>query len=99
MEAVMAATAKKEDNINMRVTPERLDLLKRAAETCGKSLTSFILEAAEYSAQKTLMDQRFMHVDAEVFDSVVEAISQPAKLHPELAKLLKNGSEWATSDR
>jgi uncharacterized protein (DUF1778 family) len=55
-----------------------------------------MIEAATCSVEKTLSDQSF--VDAEVFDSIVEAISQPAKPHPELAKLLKNSSEWATSD-
>jgi uncharacterized protein (DUF1778 family) len=95
----MSAKAKRDNNLNMRIAPEQLELIKRAADTCGKSLSSFVLEAATYSAQKTLMDQRFMHLDAEIFDSVVETISRPAKLHPELANLLQNGSEWATSDR
>jgi uncharacterized protein (DUF1778 family) len=99
MEAAMAATAKRDNNINMRIAPEQLDLIKRAADTCGKSLSSFVIEAATYSAQKTLMDQRFMNLDADLFDSVAETISKPAQVHPELAALLKNGSVWATSDR
>lgn len=94
----MSATAKRDNNINMRIAPEQLDLIKRAAETCGKSLSSFVIEAATFSAQKALLDQRFMHLDQALFDSVADAVSQPAKLHPELADLLKNGSKWATSD-
>lgn len=94
----MTASLKKE-NMNVRITSDELELIKRAAETCGKSLSSFVIEAATYSAQKALMDQRFLHLDAELFDSVAETISQPARVHPELAALLKNGSQWATSDR
>jgi uncharacterized protein (DUF1778 family) len=92
------SAARKQSNVNVRVTPDELELMKRGAETCGKSLSSFVVEAATYSAQKALLDQRFMHLDAELFDSVVEMISQPAEAHPKLAALLKNDSRWATSE-
>ncbi|MCW7544318.1 DUF1778 domain-containing protein [Aurantimonas litoralis] len=89
---------KKENNLNVRIKSDELALIKRAAETCGKSLSSFVIEAATFSAQKELMDQRFLHLDAALFDSIAETISQPAKVHPELASLLRNGSQWATSE-
>ena len=94
----MTASLKKE-NMNVRIAADELELIKRAADACGKSLSSFVIEAATYSDQKALMDQRFLHLDAELFDSVAETISQPARVHPELAALLKNGSQWATSNR
>ncbi|MCQ8783674.1 type II toxin-antitoxin system TacA family antitoxin [Mangrovibrevibacter kandeliae] len=93
------ALAKKKDNFTARIAPDDLELIKRAAETCGKSLSAFVIEAATFSAQKALMDQRFLHLDAELFDSLSETISQPAQVHPELAELLRNGSQWATSER
>jgi uncharacterized protein (DUF1778 family) len=89
---------KKENNINVRIKSDELALIRRAAEASGKSLSSFVIEAATSRAQKELMDQRFLHLDAAVFDSVAETLSQPARVHPELAALLKDGSRWATSE-
>lgn len=92
-------SALKKDNMNVRIAEDELDLLKRAAESCGKSLSGFVLEAAVFSAQKTLMDQRFMYLDADVFDDVLRQVSQPAKVHPKLAAVMKAGDTWATSKR
>ncbi|WP_102960681.1 DUF1778 domain-containing protein [Mangrovicella endophytica] len=91
--------AKKKDNFTARIAPKDLELIKRAAETSGKSVSTFVIEAATRSAEKALMDQRFLHLEGDLFDTISEAISRPARVHPELAELLQNGSEWATSDR
>lgn len=91
--------ARKQDSLNFRITSDELELIKRAAKACGQNLSSFVIEAATYSAQKALMDQRFMHLDADVFDSVSDLLSQPPTVHPELAALLQTGCQWATSDR
>lgn len=91
------SAALKKDNINVRITPDDLDLIRRGADACGKSLSAFVVEAASYSAQKALLDQRFMHVPADVFDAFNEAVSQPAKVHPELQKLFRTPVKWATS--
>ena len=93
------AAPKKESNLNVRIKSDDLALIRRAAETCGKSLSSFVIEAATLSAQKELLNQRFLHLDAVLFDEIAETLSRPAKVHPELAKLLRNGSQWATSEQ
>ena len=89
----------KKDNLNVRIASDELELIKRAAEASGKSVSSFVIEAATISAQKALMDQRFFHLDGDLFESVAEAVSQPGRVHPKLAALLKNGGKWATSNR
>ena len=88
---------KKASNINVRIASDELALIKRAAEASGKSLSSFVIEAATASAEKELMDQRFLHLDAALFDSVAETLAQPARVHPDLAALLRDDSRWATS--
>lgn len=93
-----AVSALKKDNMNVRVAEDELDLIKRAAESCGKSLSSFVLEAAMFSAQKALMDQQFLYLDADIFDDVLKQVSQPAKAHPRLAALMKAENLWATSE-
>lgn len=83
------AAASKTGNINLRISAEHDALVRRAADACGQSLTSFVMEAAVDRAQSCLLDQRFIHVSADVFDSVTETINQPAHVHPELVKLFR----------
>ena len=85
---------RKESNINVRIAADELDLVKRGAEVCGKSLSSFVIEAATYSAQKALLDQRFIGVSAEVFESISDRLGQPGVANDELAKLLDAKVEW-----
>ncbi len=51
-----------------------------------------------FSAQKALMDQRFLYLDAEIFDDVLKQVSRPAKANPKLAALMKTENKWATSE-
>ena len=87
--------AARTDNLNLRISPEDRALILRAAEACGKHLSSFVLEAARDHAQSVLLDQRFMRVPSEVFDQVLEVVNQPPKPHPELASLFKRKPAWS----
>ena len=87
--------AAKTDNLNVRISPEDHALVRRAAEACGENLTQFVLDAAVSKAQQSLMDQRFLRVSADVFDSVIELVDQPARPHPELVKLFKKNPVWS----
>ncbi len=86
--------AKKGETINLRMDAKTRDVISRAAAICGKSVTSFMTEAAYSSAQRELLDQRFVGVDAAVFDAVEDLLSQPAKVHAELVDLFKTNRDW-----
>ena len=88
------ASAKKEETVNLRMDSKTRDVISRAAAICGKSLTSFMTEAAYHSAQRELLDQRFFGVDATVFDSVEALLAEPAKVQPKLVELFKSNREW-----
>jgi uncharacterized protein (DUF1778 family) len=88
------SAVKKEETVNLRMDSKTRDVISRAAAICGKSVTSFMTEAAYYSAQKELLDQRFVGVDATVFDSVEALLSEPAKVRPKLVELFKSNREW-----
>lgn len=51
----MPATLKKE-NLNVRIAPEKLELIRRGAKASGKSVSAFVVEAASSSAEKALLD-------------------------------------------
>lgn len=86
--------SKKDETINLRMDARTRDVISRAAAIRGKSLTSFMTEAAYSSAQKELLDQRFVGVDATVFDAVENLLAEPAKGHPRLVELFRENREW-----
>lgn len=86
--------SRKDETISLRMDARTREVISRAAAICGKSVTSFMTEAAYSSAQKELLDQRFVGVDATVFDAVETLLSEPAKVHPRLVELFKANREW-----
>ena len=68
------AALRKSRTVNLRIDPEAHDLIARAAQVSGKSITAFMTEASVHSAQEELLDQRFIGVSAEV---VLFAFSAP----------------------
>lgn len=85
---------KKTRTVNLRIEPEAHDLIARAAEVCGKSITAFMTEASVYSAQEELLDQRFIGVSADVFEAVNEQLSAPGVARDNLVKLFQTKMEW-----
>lgn len=86
---------RKSRTVNLRFEPEAHELIARAADICGKSVTAFITEASVYSAQEELLDQRFIGVSADVFESVSEQLAAPGVARDELVKLFATKTEWA----
>jgi uncharacterized protein (DUF1778 family) len=92
---VMAMVAlRKSETINLRIDAGTRDVIARAAEISGKSLTAFMTEAAFATAQKELLDQRFIGVDATVFDAVEDLLGEPAQVNEKLSALLKSNRKW-----
>jgi uncharacterized protein (DUF1778 family) len=87
-------TAKKQETLTLRMDSKTREVIARAAAISGKSMTSFMTEAAYSSARKELLDQRFLGVDATVFDAVETLLSEPARVQPKLAELLKSNRDW-----
>ncbi|MEY9627089.1 type II toxin-antitoxin system TacA family antitoxin [Sinorhizobium fredii] len=85
---------RKTRTVNLRIDPEVHDLIARAAEVCGKSITAFMTEASVYTAQEELLDQRFIGVSAEVFEAVSDKLAAPGVARDELVKLLQSKVEW-----
>jgi uncharacterized protein (DUF1778 family) len=85
---------KKTRTINLRIEPEAHDLIARAADVCGKSITAFMTEASVYSAQEELLDQRFIGVSAQVFDAVNEKLAAPGVARDRLVSLFESKVDW-----
>lgn len=55
---------RKSATINLRVEEGARDVIARAAEVSGKSLTAFMTDAAHSAAEQELLSQRFLRLRA-----------------------------------
>ncbi|EUB95252.1 protein of unknown function DUF1778 [Rhizobium sp. CF080] len=85
---------RKNETINLRIDASTREVIARAAEISGKSLSAFMTEAALATAQKELLDQRFIGVDATMFDAVESLLGEPAQVNEKLSALLKSNRQW-----
>jgi uncharacterized protein (DUF1778 family) len=87
-------TASRTSKINLRVAPDRLDLIDRAAKILGKTRTDFILDTAATAAQDTILDQRIIHLDPETYAFFIAELDRPPRYNPGLAKLFARKAPW-----
>lgn len=80
--------------VNLRIDPEAHELIVRAAQICGKSITAFMTEASIHSAQEELLEQRFIGVSADVFEALSDKLSAPGVARDQLVKLFESSFEW-----
>jgi uncharacterized protein (DUF1778 family) len=63
-------------------------LLKRAAEIEGRSLTDFVVSAAQEAARKTIEESAVIKLSAEDQERFAEALIAPAPLTPAMERAI-----------
>jgi uncharacterized protein (DUF1778 family) len=86
---------RKSETVTFRMDTGTLDVIQRAARIQGKSLTSFVTDAAYALAQKELLDQRFLKLDAEMFDKVEALLSEPVRENEDVIRRFRALPKWA----
>lgn len=80
--------------INIRVLPEQLDLIDRAAGLLGKKRSDFMLEAACERALSVLLDQVHFSLSTEKIQEFTELLDAPPKPNEGLERLLALDPVW-----
>ena len=88
------SAAQRSDNINIRVTPETLGLIDRAAMVAGKTRTDFIVDTVRSAAEDTVLDQRLFLLGEDQWTEFVAALDQPPMKNARLAALLARKPAW-----
>jgi len=98
MEADMARTSAspRSDNINIRVTPETLGLIDRAARVAGKTRTDFSLDTVKQAAEDIILDQRVFVLDETQWNAFIAMLDAPARPNERLMALLARRPSWET---
>jgi uncharacterized protein (DUF1778 family) len=81
----------KEERINLRATHRQMDLIRRAAEAQGRTLSDFVLSTATERADEVLVERRhFVAPSPEAWDEFMRIIENPPPPPPELVKLFQD---------
>jgi uncharacterized protein (DUF1778 family) len=89
----MAISTKRRDNrLEVRLTPKAKSMLKRAASVERKTVSAFVLDKGLAAAAETLADRREFPLSAKQYEAFVTALDTPPTPRPRLEKLLKTPS-------
>ena len=90
----MTKSATRSDNINIRVSPEMLGLIDRAARVFGKTRTNFILDTVRQAAEDAILDQRLFLLDETQWQAFNKALDAPMAENAQLQSLLARKPAW-----
>jgi len=89
----MPSSAKRrDDRLEVRLTPRAKSLLKRAADVEDKTVSAFVLDKSLEAAAETLADRREFRLSAKQYDAFAAALDAPVKSRPRLEKLFATRS-------
>jgi uncharacterized protein (DUF1778 family) len=74
--------------LEARISPEGLAIIKRAAEIQGRSVSDFVVTAAQEAAHKTIEEIGIIRLSVEDQRAIVEAILNPPPLSPALEQAI-----------
>lgn len=88
------ARERREAMIHVRAPQKTRDLIERAADVSGKTMTDFVLESATKQAVDVLLDQRFFSLTDEQYGAFVAVLDNPPPPNAKLKRLLARKAPW-----
>lgn len=77
----------KTERVDLRLDPDDDDLIRRAADECGMSVSAFLVSSARERAQRMLMDRAFGVLDGAAWDEFAARLAAPPTRNERLAEL------------
>lgn len=86
----MADRKTRSERIEARTTPEVLAVVRRAAEMQGRSLSDFVMTAAEEAAQRMIEHAHIVRLSTEDQMRFVETLLEPPPAAPAMARAFEH---------
>jgi len=80
--------------ISIRIPVSQLGIINRAAKVCGKSRSSFMIEASCTNAINILLDRRIFHFEDVAFRDIQNHLDEPVKDNTALMRVLSIEAPW-----
>jgi uncharacterized protein (DUF1778 family) len=86
----------KDERLQIRVDPQRKQLLERAADATHQNLSAFVLQAAAQRAQEVLSERAVIDLSPQAAQAFSDALAQPATVNERLTAALDRprGFRW-----
>jgi uncharacterized protein (DUF1778 family) len=85
--------------IEARIAPDTLAVVKRAAELQGRSVSDFVVAAAQDAANKAIEEAQIIRLSVADQRAFVEAILNPPPLAPAMERAIKRHGKLVTASR
>ncbi len=72
--------------LEARISPDALAVVKRAAEIQGRSVSDFVVAAAQEAAQKAIVEAQLIRLSLEDQRALADAIANPPESNPALRR-------------
>jgi uncharacterized protein (DUF1778 family) len=95
----MPRQASRTARIEARIAPDALRVVRRAAELQGRSISDFVVAAAQEAANRTIGQAQVIHLSIEDQRRFVELLLNPPALAPALKRAKKAHSRLIASSR
>jgi uncharacterized protein (DUF1778 family) len=83
--------------IEARIAPDALAVVKRAAEIQGRSVSDFVVAAAQEAAQRTIEETQIIRLSVEDQRAFAEAILNPPPLAPAMERAIERYRKLVTA--
>ena len=93
----MSTSPAKRDTLNLRIKADERNLIDRAAQSLGKTRTTFILDAARHAAEEALLDRTAISIAPEAYQAFLERLDAPAKPNDRLRATMQAAAPWEKS--
>jgi uncharacterized protein (DUF1778 family) len=95
----MPQQANRTARIEARIAPDALRIVRRAAELQGRSISDFVVAAAQEVAHRTIDEAQVIHLSVEDQVRFVELLLKPPVLAPALKRAKKAHARLIASSR
>jgi uncharacterized protein (DUF1778 family) len=85
--------------IEARIAPDALAVVKRAAELQGRSVSDFVVAAAQDAARKAIEEAQIIRLSVADQRAFVEAILNPPPLVPAMERAIERHRKLVTASR
>jgi uncharacterized protein (DUF1778 family) len=85
---LMAHEGHRTARIEARIAPDALAVVKRAAEIQGRSVSDFVVAAAQEAAHRTIEETQIIRLSVEDQRAFAEAILNPPPLAPAMERAI-----------
>ncbi len=83
---MMSQETSRTARLEARIAPDALAIVKRAAELQGRSVSDFVVAAAQDAAQRTIAETHIIRLAAEHQRRFAEALLNPPPLAPAMER-------------